>query len=484
MKTFGSEGGRQAYCRAWGNPVYARRSPRKAEVVTALPGHDRRTLLSVAHRLRRGLSVAGMSMLVAGVASCTQAATPAEPSREGPSASWSLSVASGSRSVAVVGEVAVVADELALLGVSRSDGKELWRRQLPEDYSYTIASELVVIQKTKEGPLEVVDPATGATQWRATRPARFVVTQEAVYSHCDSDRGTHLKGCSITSRDVRNGRVRWSTHGRTFDVSNDLIGARPPYAPGTGPYVAAGIGDPDQPWAALDVQTGQALHGRTQLPGGWYHLAVGRTLIATDHDPPSGDQRCTVSIVAINADTGSTKWSRSLFSGRRKDGECEKALAPLNTGMILIGAGSRIAASTEQGKPQVFDLATGRILWQSSTAGVPIDGDGRTILVRRYADDGELTLLDCASGRARWSAPDPGLSGQSASWESAVTSRLVAISGASGDRPHVVVYRVDNGQRVGRFPGWLVGLGEDWVAIGHSGRSPTVGKLTLDFIRL
>ena len=375
----------------------------------------------------------------------------------------------------------MLAYESLVVAVSRSGGKELWRRPVPEDYSFSIASGLVVIQETNEGPLEVVDPATGSTRWRSAKPARFVVTQDAVYSHCDRDESKYLKGCSITSRDVRNGRERWNIHSQTFDVNDKFIGARAPYAPITGPYVAAGIGERDRPWAALDVRSGRPLRGRAQLERGWYNLAVGRTLIATDHDPRLGDQRCTVSIVAVNADTGSKKWSGSVFSGRSKAGECQKTLVPRAAGMILIGAGSRIAASTDGGTPQVFDLATGRTVWEGTAPGVPVDGDRRTLLVRRYADEGGLTLLDFASGRVRWSAPDPGLSGQSASWKSSVTSRLVAVSGAAGDRPHVLVYRVSDGQRLGRFPGWLAGLGEDWVAVIHSATGPTS---TLDFMRL
>lgn len=168
----------------------------------------------------------------------------------------------------------------------------------------------------------------------------------------------------------------------------------------------------------------------------------------------------------------------------RAQRSCQKRLVPDSTGLTLIGTGSRIAASTADGAPQVFDLASGRTVWRGDASGVPIDGDGRSLLVRRQADSGPLSLLDFTTGRTLWTAPDPGLSGQSASWASAVTGRLVAVSGADGDRPHVLVYRADTGQRLGRFPGWLEGLGDDWVAIGHSAHRPTAGRLTLDFIRL
>jgi len=139
---------------------------------------------------------------------------------------------------------------------------------------------------------------------------------------------------------------------------------------------------------------------------------------------------------------------------------------------------------TEDGHPQVFDLATGRTVWRGDAKGVPIDGDGRTLLIRDHTDEESLSLLDFATGRLLWTAPDPGLKGTSASRRIAITGRLIAVSGAVGTRPHVLVYRVEDGRKLGLFPGWLHGLGEDWAAIGHSPYRPTVNDLQFDFIRL
>jgi hypothetical protein len=81
------------------------------------------------------------------------------------------------------------------------------------------------------------------------------------------------------------------------------------------------------------------------------------------------------------------------------------------------------------------------------------------------------------TGAPRWTAPDPGLSGASASWRSTVTGRLVAVSGATGNRPFVLVYDVPTGRQLGRYPGWLAGAGDGWVAVSHSGESDGI---TLD----
>ena len=128
----------------------------------------------------------------------------------------------------------------------------------------------------------------------------------------------------------------------------------------------------------------------------------------------------------------------------------------------------------------MFDLATGRTVWAAEKSGVPIDGDGRSVLVRQYEDEGALTVLDFETGTVRWTAEDPGLSGQSASWDSTVTGGLVAVSGATGDRPFVRVYDVDTGKRLGQFPGWLHGAGDDWVAVSHSAKGDS---LDLDLMR-
>jgi hypothetical protein len=54
------------------------------------------------------------------------------------------------------------------------------------------------------------------------------------------------------------------------------------------------------------------------------------------------------------------------------------------------------------------------------------------------------------------------------------------VSGAKGDRPFVLVYAAADGRRLGRFPSWLAGAGDTWVAVTHSSRPG--GTLVLDFI--
>jgi hypothetical protein len=63
-----------------------------------------------------------------------------------------------------------------------------------------------------------------------------------------------------------------------------------------------------------------------------------------------------------------------------------------------------------------------------------------------------------------------------------VTGGLIAVSGATGDRPFILVYDARSGHRLGRFPSWLHGAGDDWVAVAH-GNVSDFDHLTLEFIR-
>ncbi|NDU73872.1 PQQ-binding-like beta-propeller repeat protein [Actinomadura sp. DSM 109109] len=421
-------------------------------------------------RFRTGTRAAAAVLLVSTTGASCSGASPDLPAREGPSAAWTLSVPTGENTTAVVGRVAVIVNDRAVLGVDTGSGRELWRVPSGEDDEVDVAGALIVHRKeTSPGGavrFSVIDPARGGMLWQDGPVKNAQVTRDAVLTTtCDDG-----DDCTVTRKDLRTGKARWTVPAGDLRLANAAVGVRRPSVPDTGQvYASRGGGDRPLPPAGK--------------PGGsgWYTLVTGRTLITTDHDPPSGDKDCTVTVSASEAETGHRRWTRKVHAGRQGDGECQKRLVLSSTGLDLIGEGRRIAASTDGGRPQVFDLASGRTVWRGDAPGVPIDGDGHALLVREHADAGALSLLDFATGRVLWKAPDPGLSGMSASWETAVTQRRVAVSGAEGDHPFVLVYDASTGRRLGRFPGWLQGLGDDWVAIGHDGG---VNTLTYDFIRV
>ncbi|MGC4791735.1 PQQ-binding-like beta-propeller repeat protein [Micromonospora sp. DT178] len=386
--------------------------------------------------------------------------------QEGPEPTWSVTADRLDQPLTQLGQVIVVPDGRELRAVDRSTGQDRWRHPFPVSYQYAVAGSVIVVSASNGGPLEVLDAATGATRWRAEDTQDVVVQQQVVYDRECVGTGQSAK-CVVIARDVRDGRQLWKLPADRFArVSDEALGVRAPYAAPTQRYVAARLNG--RTYTTVAPTTGKVGAGR--LPSrAWYGFVADGLLVTTDNDPPRGDRRCTVSIATVAAATGAGGWSGEVFSGRREDGECAKRLAHDHSGLSLIGAGTRLVAVTAAGRPQAVDLRTGRKQWEGVTSGVPIDGDDRSVLVRRTADEGELALLDMATGAMRWTAPDPGLSGTSASWRSSVTKRLVAVSGAAGERPVVLVYDVSTGRQLGRYPGWLAGAGDDWVAVSHSG---------------
>lgn len=421
------------------------------------------------------------ALLAATATACSSGGGPAPDPREGPAPAWSFVGPTGLATTAMAGRVLVIKNDEAVLGVDPASGRRLWSVPSSPRLGIRIVRDLVVQVAREQSDVRevtVLDSSTGRVLWRKAGIAYARITQDAIFAGACAG-----KACAVTRYDPRSGAPKWTRPGDAW-LSEDDIGARRPDVPPTGRLIAASMEPTGNPsFGARDAASGTPLPGRVSARS-WTELAVGGSLVAIQNDPPEGDNRCTVTVTSADAASGAKRWQRQIFGGRAADGSCVKRLVPDSTGLTLIGAGTRIAASTDNGFPQVFDLATGRTVWRAADQAVPIDGDGRTLLVRTQADRGALSLLDFATGRRLWTAPDPGLEGTSASWKTSVTSRLVAITGATGDRPRVLVYRADTGQRLGMFPGWLQGLGDDWVAVGHSPKEPQANKLQYDFIRL
>lgn len=397
--------------------------------------------------------------------------------REGPAAAWTVP-ADPDGPVGLQGDVLVVPEKQRVRGFAVASGKEQWRHDVSGEFTMTLAGGLVVVQ-VKDGPLGVLDPATGALRWQDLGKGRsYVVRQDAVYADTCVQPASKPLTCTVEAHGITDGKLRWTvrTAGRLRD---DRIGSRMPYAPKSGPYLVVGAGGGRA--GAIDTRSGRLAEGQLKADG-WYTFTVDGLLVTTDHDPPKGDGQCTVTVSTAAIDTGRPGWSGKLFSGRRADGSCQNRLVNYDNGsLVALGSGNRIAALTVHGTPQAVDLTTGKPVWTGKDQGTPIDGDGRSLLVRATADQGAFALLDFATGAVRWTAPGPGLSGISASWASAVTSRFVAVTGATDGHPFVLVYDVATGRQLGKFPSWLAGAGDNWVAVTHSDGA---NKLVLEFTRL
>ncbi|MEV4134776.1 PQQ-binding-like beta-propeller repeat protein [Dactylosporangium sp. NPDC049742] len=422
-------------------------------------------------------AVAGTIGIILATAACGHGETP-DP---GPRPLWTVQVETGAQDVAVVGDVAVVIGDQTLLGLDRQTGRELWRRDKAAHVA-VVAGDRVVLQEADAAALThrvfVLDAATGTPVW-GTPPSlwRPVVYADAVYSG-DCPAGGVV--CTLVALGMRDGRELWRLPKATGNVGADTIGRRGPFAPKAGPRLLL-TGAPQGGLTLLDPATGVASAASVPRERGWFALAAGDLIVTTDHDPPAGDSNCTVAVTSYSGDTGKKTTSGAVYSGHERGGECQRAFGDRHAGAVLIGAGTRIAAATSGDAVQVYDLATGRTVWRSDERGVPLESDGTTLLVRDTADEGGFRLLDFQTGAVRWKAPDSGLSGLSASWDCALTAGLVAVQGATGDKPFVRVYAARSGEDRGRFGSWLAGLGDDWVATTRGSGS---NRLALEMFRV
>lgn len=391
------------------------------------------------------------------------------PSASGPPPAWSVSLSSDLSTIAQVDGTLVVDDGDTLSGLGMRTGKRLWTTSV-DDAPIIVAGNVIVVESTH---LTMIDAASGKKLWtyRMQGGATPRVTQDAVFT---DDCPGHGRRCTLTRRDVRTGHVRWRIHGDAIRISDEIDntgavgypGVRDPAAPPTERYIASDYDSRSGRWGARDTATGRKTAGRVPY-NGWLVSVAGRNLINIDEAPPGGYRHCTVRLVANDVVSGKHRWTREISAGRIGDGDCEGKLAISSDDQSLIGAGTRVAAATADGRPQLFDMATGRTVWRGTVPGVPIDGNSRGILVRAKADTGKLSMLDFATGRVRWTAPDPGINGLSSGWNSAVTDHLVAVGGAiaTGDDSYVQVYDAATGRRLGRYPGLLETLGDGWVVV-------------------
>jgi outer membrane protein assembly factor BamB len=408
---------------------------------------------------------------------------PAALDGDGGTTAWTLDTKNGLRNAWVIADTAVVHDGESLLGLSAADGSPKWRLPYPdEDATFTVAGRMVAVQQAKDGPVDVVDPATGRIAWSTPGPARMITRQDALYLDSCPDRQQATGVCVTAKRRVTDGATLWSVKNPAFYLQEGMIGGRRPLAPAATAYLPVTVStDRKLSGALLNTATGRLLPGRVEHQA-WYLVAAGTTLVSTDHDPRRGDDDCTVTVDAVDGPTGKPAWQGAVYSGRRTDGECQKAFGAAHTGgPSLLGSGSTVAAVSRDGHPTLTDFATGKLRWRADAPGVPLAGDDRSLLVRDNAETGSIALLDLADGRRLWTAPDTGLPSSSASWEAAVAGDLVAVMGATGERPYVLVYDTRTGRQLARRGGWLTGIGDGWVMVS-TGAGAKPGRLTLHML--
>ncbi|MEV0294944.1 PQQ-binding-like beta-propeller repeat protein [Nocardia sp. NPDC050710] len=393
-------------------------------------------------------------------------------------AAWTIS-GSGSP-VSVVGNVVVAARSDGIVAVDRASGRELWhrdRKQPKGEPEYWVDGGRIVVGEevpASSDPkvFEVVDAASGRTEWHWSASG-FVVVDGAIYTWDCTGSSQRADQCSTTRHDIRDGRPTWPAP-VTGKVNGEAIGlwhrqapAEPDFLPIVVRDLHASSSGP-APWALVEAATGAVLPGRAEHHA-WFELGVGESIVVTDHSPEGGSSECAVAIEATSARDGAQRWTATVHSGRYKNHKCSETLGPVYDRQI-VGNGSRIAALTSAGAPQLFDLATGAMVWEAADPGTPIDADDRSMLVSEFADQGALSLLDMATGAKKWSVADPGFEGYPVQRNTFLIGDRVVVGGRVPNGPgHIanvtIVYDRETGREIARHQGVLGGAGTDWVAV-------------------
>ncbi|MFD3704056.1 PQQ-binding-like beta-propeller repeat protein [Nocardia sp. NPDC058658] len=416
----------------------------------------------------------------AGQATTTQATSAPVATTEAAksAAAWSVPDYKGDSSkVAVVGDVVLTPRSTAMVALNRKSGKELWHRERSGgDYNiYWISGPLVVLVDKPEnhsGPylFEVIDVATGSTLWQASADEVSVFDNSVYTADCQKESG-RSEHCATMRRDLRDGKSTWVAPA-TGKVSEAEIGLGSQQANIERPYVAFSVPSPpsDIQWTLLETATGTVLPVRAENRA-WYEIAVDNSLIVTDNSDVRGEGSCPVLIEAFDGLSGTGKYSTTVNSGRRKDGECEHSLGPTPTDGFT-GSGSRVAAVSDDGSVQLLDLVTGNVVWTSEVKGTALDADDRSLLISEHADQGSLTLVDFATGQRKWTVADPGFTGYPSERTTFVVGDRVVVGGRVpvgeySAPPVTLVYDRETGRELSRYDGVLAGAGADWIAVGR-----------------
>ncbi|MCU1644164.1 MAG: PQQ-like protein [Nocardia sp.] len=418
-------------------------------------------------------------------ASSTAAATVTTTAKS--AALWSIpQKGNSSQMMSVVGDVVIVPEGTGVVAVDRTSGAQRWHREVKApngEMFYRVGDGTIVLTEYVAGssdpaPLEVVEATTGRMLWQSSASA-VVAFGQAVYT-VDCTGPVSKQVCTTMRHGIRDGVPTWASPARG-SVKKDTVGAWHERAPIEPAYQAISVPDSDPYVLALvDTATGVVLPGRGESHA-WFAVGAGDALAITDSEPANGRSECAVDVRTTNARDNTLRYTATLYSGRRKSGDCQLALGPIFGGEF-IGTGSRIAAVTASGTPQLFDLVTGQTIWTGTDPGSPLDGDDRSLLFGTFADQGGLSLFDLATGAKKWSIPDPGLPGYPQDPKTIIAGDRVVVGAWIADGadkgPIAVVYDRDTGREVTRYHGWLNGAGADWIAIGVTADA---GSVNIEF---
>ncbi|WP_157751651.1 outer membrane protein assembly factor BamB family protein [Actinoplanes derwentensis] len=138
---------------------------------------------------------------VFGVVTTRRGTTPAGLDGDGGTIAWTLDTTNGSGAAHVIGDTAVVLDSESLRGLDVADGSSRWRLPVPDqDSVLTVAGDMLAVQKGSDGPVDVVEAATGRIAWSTPGPVHMVARQDALYLDSCPDRRTPAAVCATVKR--------------------------------------------------------------------------------------------------------------------------------------------------------------------------------------------------------------------------------------------------------------------------------------------
>lgn len=279
-----------------------------------------------------------------------------------------------------------------------------------------------------EGYLYALEAATGKLRWATELDShRFAiltgsptlyegrilvgVSSEEVFAAGAPDYPCCQFRGSLVALDARTGRKIWKYHT-----------VPPPVGTGTNPNGArtfAPNGGAVWSTPAIDPKTNTAFFGTGPNYGG----------------APAGE---TDSIIAIDVDTGRTRWTMQatkgdrwnaacLFSGGSPNGNCPEPGPDYDFGsspnVFTLGNRTVVGAGQKSGVYHLLDAATGEVVWRTQLSKAPGTGgaggqngiqwgtafDGRRIYAatNQGVPEPVLAALDPATGRVLWSTPAP-----------------------------------------------------------------------------
>jgi len=245
---------------------------------------------------------------------------------------WTRKVAEGPvrRLLPAAGAV-VASGEGWSVGLGCVEGKTLWSRRTPDQEAKLVTPAGVVLAGPG-GSLELVDPATGRSRWKADAGARVdIVRAEGARVVVSTREG------GVVALVLKSGK-----RAGTFDAGGSVRGL----AVAQDAWI---VRSPAERLRAIDPRTGKVRWEKAALPGPGSAMAAGDGFVWLGQGE---------GILALDLATGAERWRFGGLQDRSPDGEPRPWMAP----PLLLR--DRLLVADTRGVLHVLERDTGRELWK------------------------------------------------------------------------------------------------------------------------